>query len=183
MEKNIFLNYTLQVDRCGRVYGFENDSLYFYIHIDVYNWWFVWHPLKIYTSIPPKYSLAIDFCLIRCRIILVVPYIILGCDRSVYDEHVPSGYPIVVQLRTAIEKFDDGRIAINVQQHPERWPGVNALHEHAFGLAVQAVVHVTARVDVEKQQAVLDRMPFTKRLRPESRFAGQIWRNKKNWNK
>lgn len=36
------------------------------------------------------------------------------------DEHVPSGHSVVVQLRTAIEKLDDGRIAINVQQHPER---------------------------------------------------------------
>lgn len=77
-------------------------------------------------------------------------------------------------MRTAVQELDDSRIAVDVQQHPEGRSGVDALHEHAFGLAVQTVVQIAARVHVEEQHAVENGVSFAKRFRPKSRLAGQI---------
>lgn len=90
------------------------------------------------------------------------------------NEHVPGHRPVIVQQRAAVEKLDDSRISVNVQQHPERRPGVDTLHEYAFGLAIQAVVQVTAGVHIEEQHAVEDGVTIAQRFRPKSRLTGQI---------
>lgn len=58
--------------------------------------------------------------------------------------------PVVVQLRTAVEELDNGRIAVDVQQHPQRRSDIDSLHEHAFGLAIETVVHIATSVHVKE---------------------------------
>lgn len=75
----------------------------------------------------------------------------IGCVmRSYLSVHLPRDGSVVVQLRTAIEELDDGGIAINVQQHPQRRPGVDSLHENSFGLAVETIVQIATGVHVEE---------------------------------
>lgn len=81
---------------------------------------------------------------------------------------------VVEMLAIRVDELDRGAVAVNVDDGPERAPGLDAAEEETLLLAIDAKVHVAGRRDVVEQYRVSLREPLGERLSPVPWLVRQV---------
>lgn len=81
---------------------------------------------------------------------------------------------VVEVLAIWIDKLDRGAVTVDIDDCPERTPGLDAAEEETLLLAIDAEVHVTGRCDIVEEHRVPLREPLGERLSPVAWLVRQI---------